>query len=151
MEATQRETKPPTTAGEPSRSGRKMTSGWFYSKSGNHTEGLTAMCTGVIMSRSARVALSLSPGRSGKVPVLLLRLAQSCPASPVHCGLAPLYAVTNPFCPRCDPSLLLHCYLGIRLCLSFWCLWKPWSLCLSLGLRLTSWHRAGMRCICAHR
>lgn len=58
---TQRETKPPNTAKERSIIGRKITSGLFYLKRGNinHTEGLVAMCTGVIMNRPAGAALSL--------------------------------------------------------------------------------------------
>lgn len=86
-----KETKLQTTAKEQSTIGRKITSGLFYLKSRNrkHSEGLAAMCTGVIMSSSARTALSPPPAESGshprepaKVPALLLSAAQSCPAAP---------------------------------------------------------------------
>lgn len=107
--STQRETKPQNTAKEWSSIGRKITSGLFYlnRRNINHTERLRAMCTGVIMNRTAPSALSLprwvesypscvilQKSQAPAVPsVLLLGPAQSCPIQP-----CPLWS-----CPCCVP------------------------------------------------
>lgn len=153
MDGAQRETKPQTTAKEQSIIGRKITSGLFYLKSRNrnHTEGLTAMCIGVWMSSSAWIALSSSHGiRTSGSPSgsqfscpVLPSPVQSCPASPVHCGLAPALNSLSCHQPYSALATVLPYsstgYLGICLCLSFLCLWRPWSLCSFLWcLRLKS-------------
>lgn len=170
--STQRETTPRNTAKEQSIRSRKSASGLFYlnRRNINCTEGLIAMCVGVIMNPPARSALS--PPRwvescashvigqksrePAEVPVLSLSPAQSCLVSPVRCGLAPaLHSLSS----HCVWSWLLSFpthsigYLWIRFCLSFslrlQASWRSLCLCTFLQcLGLKSLHVAGIQRIC---
>lgn len=133
------ETKPQNTANEQSIIGRKITSGLLYLKRRNinHTTGLIAMCTGVIMSRAARTAPSLPPwaesyasrasGQKSRESVVVLVLlpspAQSCPVRPVQC---PCFAFSElPLTVFLTPASSFH-WLSLTMSLSYLLSdWKP--------------------------
>lgn len=153
--STQREMKPQNTAKEQSSAGGKIASGLFClnRRNKNHTERLRAMCTGVIMNRTASSAFSLPrwvesypscviPQKSqapAMPPSLLLGPAQSCPIQPCplrscpcsvphHRVLLPLllYFPTNSvgYLPL---SLLLRLSSLLTLLVSFYLSSVPWA------------------------